>query len=138
MTVLEGLVEAGEIKKGIYWCKIKGKELSLRASKLQDILYDAIGRHTATAITNALPAVQFPRKCYVFSSSITSWKELRATINDSFVAILYKGKVWALRSKSGILEAFVDKNISDIEEMDIPTYMMKLTIQISWVCFMRL
>lgn len=120
MTVLEGLVEAGEIKKGIYWCKTKGKELSLRASKFmdkactrnaqsavveiddfdslmyslylamnlenasidelwkgkdkkQDILYDAIGRHAATAITNALPAVQFPRKCYVFSSSITSW-----------------------------------------------------------------
>lgn len=98
----------------------KGKD------KKQDILYGAIGRHTATAITNALPAVQFPRKCYVFSSSITSWKELRATINDSFVAILYKGKVWALGSKSGILEAFVDKNISGIEEMDIPTYMMKL------------
>ncbi len=173
MTVLEGLVEAGEIKKGIYWCKTKGKELSLRASKFmdkactrnaqsavveiddfdslmyslylamnlenasidelwkgkdkkQDILYDAIGRHAATAITNALPAVQFPRKCYVFSSSITSWKELRATINDSFVAILYKRKVWALGSKIGILEAFVDKNISGIEEMDIPIYMMKL------------
>ena len=57
--------------------------------KKQDILYDAIGRHTATAITNALPAVQFPRKCYVFSSNITSWKELRATINASFVAILH-------------------------------------------------
>lgn len=173
MTVLEGLVEAGEIKKGIYWCKPKGKELGLRASnfmdkactrneqsavveiddfdslmyslyvamnlenasidelwkdndKKQDILYDTIGRHTATAITNALPAVQFPRKCYVFSSNITSWKELRATINDSFVAILHKGKVWALGSKCGILEAFADKNISDIEEMDIPTYMMKL------------
>ncbi len=94
--------------------------------KKQDILYDAVGRHTATAITNALPAVQFPRKCYVFSSNITSWKELRATTNNSCVAILYKGKVWALGSKSGILDAFADKNISDIEEMDIPTYMMKL------------
>lgn len=173
MTVLEGLVEAGEVKKGIYWCKPKGIELGLRASKFmdkacmgneqsavveiddfdslmyslylamnlenssidelwkgndkkQDIIYDAVGRHTATAITNALPAVQFPRKCYVFSSNITSWKELRATVNDSCVAILYKGKVWALGSKSGILEAFADKNISDIEEIDIPTYMMKL------------
>lgn len=173
MTVLEGLVEAGEIKKGIYWCKPKGTELGLRANKFmdkacmrneqsavveiddfdslmfslylamnlenssidelwkgndkkQDILYDAVGRHAATAITNALPAVQFPRKCYVFSSNITSWKELRATVNDSCVAILCKGKVWALGSKCGILEAFADKNISDIEEMDIPTYMMKL------------
>lgn len=173
MTVLEALVEAGEIKKGIYWCKPKGTELSLRASnfmdkactrneqsavveiddfdslmyclylsmnlenssidelwkgndKKQDILFDAVGKHTATAITNALPAVQFPRKCYVFSSNITSWKELRSTSNYSCVAILYKGKVWALGSKSGILDAFADKNISDIEEMDIPTYMMKL------------
>lgn len=173
MTVLETLVEAGEIKKGIYWCKPKGTELSLRASnfmdkacrkneqsavveiddfdslmhglylsmnlenssidelwksndKKQDILYDAVGRHTATAITNALPAVHFPRKCYVFSSNITSWKELRATTNNSCVAILYKGKVWALGSKSGIIDAFADKNISDLEEMDIPTYMMKL------------
>lgn len=36
MTVLEGLVEAGEIKKGIYWCKPKGKELGLRASNFMD------------------------------------------------------------------------------------------------------
>ena len=173
MTVLERLVDAGEIKKGIYWCKPKGTELGFRASKFmdkactsneqsaiveiddfdslmysmylamnlkntkidelwrgnaknQDILYDAVGRHSATAITNALTAVQYPRKCYVFTSNITSWKELRATVNDSCVAILYKGKVWALGNKSGILDAFADKIISDIEEMDIPTYMMKL------------
>lgn len=94
--------------------------------KKQEILYDAIGRHTASAITNALPAIQFPRKCYVFSSNITTWKELRAITNNSCVAILHKGKVWALGSKNGILEAFADKNISDIEEMDIPIYMMKL------------
>lgn len=94
--------------------------------KKQEILYDAIGRHTASVITNALPAIQFPRKCYVFSSNITTWKELRAITNNSCVAILYKGKVWALGSKNGILEAFADKNISDIEEMDIPIYMMKL------------
>ncbi|RAZ19132.1 hypothetical protein DK853_51515, partial [Klebsiella oxytoca] len=54
------------------------------------------------------------------------WKELRATTNNSCVAILYKEKVWTLGSKSGILEAFADKNISNIEEMDIPIYMMKL------------
>ena len=94
--------------------------------KKQEILYDAIGRHTASAITNALPAIQFPRKCYVFSSNITTWKELRAITNNSCVAILHKGKVWALGSKNGILEAFADKNISDIEEMDIPIYMIKL------------
>jgi hypothetical protein len=94
--------------------------------KKQEILYDAIGRHTASAITNALPAIQFPRKCYAFSSNITTWKELRAITNNSCVAILHKGKVWALGSKNGILEAFADKNISDIEEMDIPIYMMKL------------
>lgn len=173
MTVLEELVEAGEIKKGVYWCKPKGTKLGLRAcrfmdkacsvneqsavveiddfdslmyslyvamnlkniridelwkdtDKKQDILYDSIGRHASIAITNALPAVQFPRKCYVFSSDVTSWKELRATVNDSCVAILYKGKVWALGRKTGILEAFADKNIRDIEEMDIPTYMMKM------------
>ena len=94
--------------------------------KKQEILYDAIGRHTASAITNALPAIQFPRKCYVFSSNITTWKELRSITNKSCVAILHKGKVWALGSKNGILEAFADKNISYIEEMDIPIYMMKL------------
>lgn len=94
--------------------------------KKQEILYDAIGRHTASAITNALSAIQFPRKCYVFSSNITTWKELRAITNNSCVAILHKGKVWALGSKNGILEAFADKIISDIEEMDIPIYMMKL------------
>lgn len=97
----------------------KLKNTALELQKLEDEIYDAIGKHTATVITNALPAVQFPRKCYVFSSSITTWKELRATTNNSCVAILYKGKVWALGSKSGILEAFADKNINNIEEMDI-------------------
>ena len=173
MSVLEELISEDGIKKGVYWCKPKGSNLSIRACKFmetacnvneqsavveieafddlmyslylamnlenssidelwkghdkkQDILYDAIGKHTATVITNALSAMQFPRKCYVFSSSITTWKELRATTNNSCVAILYKGKVWTLGSKSGILEAFADKNISNIEEMDIPIYMMKL------------
>ena len=79
--------------------------------KKQDILYDAIGKHTATVLTNALPAMQFPRKCYVFSSSITTWKELRSTTNNSCVAILYKGKVWTLGSKSGILEDFAEKTL---------------------------
>ena len=173
MSVLEGLINEGGIKKGVYWCKTRGSNLSIRACKFmenacnvneqsavveidgfddlmyslylamnlensnidelwkgndkkQEILYDAIGRHTASAITNALPAIQFPRKCYVFSSNITTWKELRSITNKSCVAILHKGKVWALGSKNGILEAFADKNISYIEEMDIPIYMMKL------------
>lgn len=39
---------------------------------------------------------------------------------------MHKGKVWALGSKNGILEAFADKITSNIEEMDVPTYMMKL------------
>lgn len=173
MSVLEGLINEGGIKKGVYWCKPRGSNLSIRACKFmenacnvneqsavveidgfddlmyslylamnlensnidelwkgndkkQEILYDAIGKHTASAITNALPAIQFPRKCYVFSSNITTWKELRSITNKSCVAILHKGKVWALGSKNGILEAFADKNISYIEEMDIPIYMMKL------------
>lgn len=173
MSVLEGLINEGGIKKGVYWCKPRGSNLSIRACKFmenackvneqsavveidgfddlmyslylamnlensnidelwkendkkQEILYDAIGMHTASAITNALPAIQFPRKCYVFSSNITTWKELRSITNKSCVAILHKGKVWALGSKNGILEAFADKNISYIEEMDIPIYMMKL------------
>ena len=173
MSVLEELINEGGIKKGVYWCKLRGSKLSIRACKFmenacnvneqsavveidgfddlmyslylamnlentnidelwkghdkkQEILYDAIGRHTASAITNALSAIQFPRKCYVFSSNITTWKELRAITNNSCVAILHKEKVWALGSKNGILEAFADKIISDIEEMDIPIYMMKL------------
>lgn len=101
-------------------------ELWKANDKKQEITYNSIGRHTEIAITNALHAIQFPKKCYVFSSNISTWKELRATINDSCVAILHKGKVWALGSKNGILEAFADKIISNIEEMDIPTYMMKL------------
>ncbi len=173
MMVLEELIEAGGIKKGVYWCKPKGTVLSARASKFmnnacekneqsavveiedfdslmyslylamnlenscidalwkdngkkQDILYDGVGRHTATVVTNALPALQFPRRCYAFNSSITSWKELREINSNSCVAILHKGKVWALGSKGGILDTFADKIIGNVEEMDIPTYMMKL------------
>lgn len=101
-------------------------ELWKANDKKQEITYNSIGRHTEIAITNALHAIQFPKKCYVFSLNISTWKELRATINDSCVAILHKGKVWALGSKNGILEAFADKITSNIEEMDIPIYMMKL------------
>ena len=173
MSVLEGLIKEGAIKKGVYWCKTKDSNLSERAHKFmenacddneqsavveiddfdglmyslyvamnlynsnidelwkshdkrQEITYNAIGKHTGTTITNALIAMQFPKKCYVFSSTINTWKELRATINNFCVAILHKGKVWALGSKNGILESFTDKIIGDIEEMDIPTYMMKL------------
>lgn len=101
-------------------------ELWKANDKKQEITYNSIGRHTEIAITNALHAIQFPKKCYVFSSNISTWKELRATINDSCVAILHKGKVWALGSMNGISEAFADKITSNIEEMDIPTYMIKL------------
>lgn len=173
MTVLEELVREGGIKKGIYWCKPKGIELSVRASefmnkacdsneqstvveiedfdslmyslylalnlenssidelwkavdKKRDILYDAVGKHTATAVSNALQALQYPRKCYAFSADISSWKELRKTTEDSCVAIFYNGRVWALGGKKEIKEAFAGKIIGSIEEMNIPTYMMKL------------
>ena len=94
--------------------------------KKQDILYDGIGKHNSVAVTNALPALQYPRKCYVFSSSIASWKELRETVDDTCVAILHKGQVWALGSKTGIVDAFANKIIGNVEELDIPAYMMKL------------
>lgn len=173
MTVLEELIESGEIKKGVYWCQPKGSPLSSRASKLmekacklneqsavvdiddfdgvmyrlylsmnlensqidalwksadkkQDILYDGVGKHNAVAVTNALPALQYPRKCYVFNSSIASWKDLKETVDDTCVAVLYKGRVWALGSKTGILNAFANRIIGELEELDIPTYMMKL------------
>lgn len=173
MTVLEKLVEAGGVKKGVYWCITKGAELGARASKFmkmacdkneqsavveiddfdslmyslyltlnlenstidllwknnykkQDILYNILGKHTASALTNALPALKFPKKCYVFKSNITSWKELKETTNDSCVAALYKGKVWALGSKNGISNAFAGKILGNVEELDIPTYMMRL------------
>lgn len=173
MTVLEELVREGGIKKGIYWCKPKGTELSVRAcefmnkacnsneqsavveiedfdslmyslylalnienssidelwkatEKKRDILYDAVGRHTATAVSNALQALRYPRKCYVFSADITSWKELRKTTGNSCVAIFYNGRVWALGDKKEIIDAFAGKIEGDIEEMDIPMYMMKL------------
>ena len=58
-------------------------ELWKANDKKQEITYNSIGRHTEIAITNALHAIQFPKKCYVFSSNISTWKELRATINDS-------------------------------------------------------
>jgi hypothetical protein len=101
-------------------------ELWKDTSKKRDILYNGIGKHKDVAITNALPALQYPRRCYAFSSSISSWKELRETTNDTCVAILHKGKVWALGSKAGILNAFSNKMIGNVEELDIPTYMMKL------------
>lgn len=173
MTVLEKLVEAGGVKKGVYWCKTKGAELGPRASefmkmacdkneqsavveiddfdslmyslyltlnlenstidllwknndKKQDILYNILGKHTASALTNALPALKFPKKCYVFKSNITSWKELKETTNDSCVAALYKGKVWTLGCKNGISDAFAGKILGNVEELDIPTYMMRL------------
>lgn len=173
MTVLEKLVEAGGVKKGVYWCITKGAELGARASKFmkmacdkneqsavveiddfdslmyslyltlnlenstidllwknnykkQDILYNILGKHTASALTNALPALKFPKKCYVFKSNIMSWKELKETTNDSCVAALYKGKVWALGSKNGISNAFAGKILGNVEELDIPTYMMRL------------
>lgn len=173
MSVLEGAVELGKIKKGIYWCVPRGMELSARVSsfmeracelndqsvvveienfdnlmyevylgmnlnsvlidkqwkgsgKKQDILYDNIGKHMSSAVTNALLALQFPRKCYVFNASISTWKELKETVDDTCVAILYARKVWALGSKTGIINAFANKNMGEIEELDIPTYMMKL------------
>lgn len=173
MTVLEELISVGGVKKGVYWCKPKGSELSIRANTFmekayesneqsavveiedfdelmhgmylsinienssidemwknndakQDILYDAIGKHTETAITNAFSAIKFPRRCFVFNSSVESWKELRTIASEYCVAILYKGKVWALGSKEEILKTFIDKNISNFQEMDIPEYMMKL------------
>ena len=92
----------------------------------QPILYENIGRHKSTAVTNALCALQYPRKCYVFNANISSWKELRETINDTCVAVLYKGMVWALGSKAGIVHAFAGKINGDIDELDIPLYMMKL------------
>lgn len=95
-------------------------------SKKQAILYEGLDRHTAVAVTNALPALKYPRKCYVFNSSITSWKELRETVNDTCVAILYRGKIWALGSKAGIVNAFASKIQSNVEELNIPTYMMEL------------
>lgn len=36
MTVLEELVEAGEIIRGVYWCKPKGTKLGLRACRFMD------------------------------------------------------------------------------------------------------
>ena len=173
MTVLNRLIDTGEIKKGVYWCQPKGVALSLKASefmekacevneesalveidnfdglmyrlylamnlenpqidalwkradKKQNILYDGVGRHTANVVTNALPALRYPQKCYVFETNITSWEELRRTVDDACVAILYKGKVWALGSKSSIINAFAEKIEGGIEELEIPRYMMEL------------
>lgn len=101
-------------------------ELWKVTNKKRDILYDALGRHTATAVTNALPALQYPRRCYAFSSTITSWKELRETNSSSYVAILHNGKVWALGSKREIVDIFASKIIGNVEEVDIPAYMIEL------------
>ena len=101
-------------------------ELWKQGEKKQEILYNGIARHTAVSVTNALPALQFPKKCYVFEANITSWKELRETIDTSCVAVLNRGRVWALGDKEQILNAFKGKITSDIQEMDIPGYMMKL------------
>lgn len=173
MKVLEELVDANQLKKGIYWCQPKGVTLSSRAKTLmekacyknevstiveisnfdglmyklfmsmnlqnsqidtmwkqcdkrQDILYDNVGECKATAVTNALTALQYPRKCHVFNSDIKSWKELRETVNDFCTAILYKKRVWALGSKIEILNAFSEKINGEIEELSISQYMMKL------------
>lgn len=173
MKVLEELVDANQVKKGIYWCHPEGVVLSSRAKefiekacskneestiveisdfdglmyklfmslnlqnskidtlwkqcdKRQDILYDNIGEYGATAVTNALTALQYPRKCYVFNSDIKSWKELRETVNEFCTAILYKQRVWALGSKNEIVNAFSGKIVGEIEELSISQYMMQL------------
>lgn len=101
-------------------------ELWKRAEKKQNLLYNAIGTSKDTVVTNALPALQFPRKCYVFNSSIVTWKELRETLNDKCTGILYKGQIWTLGNKTEIINAFGEKILGDINELDIPEYMMKL------------
>jgi len=97
-----------------------------QSDKKQTILYNNIGKHNSVALTNGLCALEYPRKCYVFSSSISTWKELRETTDSTCVAALSKGKIWALGSKTGIINAFSNKIHSEIEELDIPIYMMKL------------
>lgn len=92
----------------------------------QDFCYENIGKHSITAKTNALIAFQYPKKCYVFESEVSSWKELRQLEDDSFAAILYRNKVWALGEKTGILNAFSGKVRGQVEELDIPQYMMEL------------
>ncbi len=94
--------------------------------KKQDFCYENIGKHTTTAKTNALVAFQYPKKCYVFESEIYSWKELRQLEDETFAAILQGKKIWALGEKAGILNAFSGKIQGQVEELDIPQYMMKL------------
>lgn len=101
-------------------------DLWKKDEKKQAIVYENIGKHFETAVTNALPALKYPRKCYVFQSTISSWKELNETLNDACVAILYRNQVWALGDKEEIKNAFSNKIVSDIEEMEIPEYLMKL------------
>lgn len=90
------------------------------------ILYEGIEKHRSVAMTNALQATQYPQKCYVFDTTIKTWKELRNCVNNTCAAILRKGKVWALGDKSDLANVFSDKVIGSIEEMDIPMYMMQL------------
>lgn len=94
--------------------------------KKQNLLYNAIAATKDVVVTNGLPALQYPQKCYVFNSCITTWKELRITLGDTCTGILYKGQVWALGNKEEILNAFDRKIVGDISELDIPLYMMKL------------
>lgn len=97
-----------------------------QSDKKQTILYNNIGKYNSVALTNGVCALEYPHKCYVFSSSIATWKELRQITNNTCVAALSKGKVWALGSKSEIINAFSNKIHGEIEELNISTYMMKL------------
>lgn len=173
MTVLEQLIKANGLKRGVYWCQPKGVALSTRAKQFMEeacnlnedsavvdindfddllhrlylamniensyidslwkqcdtkpaILYEGIGKHSSMALTNALQAIQYPRKCYVFESSIKTWKELKNTVDNTCIAILCQGKVWALGNKTDIANVFSNKVIGSMDEMDIPVYMMKL------------
>lgn len=92
----------------------------------QDFCYENIGKHLTIAKTNALIAFQYPKKCYAFEADISSWKELRQLEDNSFTAILQGKKVWALGEKTGILNAFSSKIQGQVEELDIPQYMMNL------------
>lgn len=101
-------------------------DLWKREDKKQDLLYNSIGICKDILMTNALPALKFPMKCYVFSSTITRWRELRKITDDRCVAILYKKQIWSLGNKQDIKKCFAGNIIGEIEELEIPQYLMKL------------
>ncbi len=89
---------------------------------IKPVLFGGLKKRSAFTKTNTFESIIVPTKGYVFDTTITSWKELKAYLKDSkgVVAALFKGQVWAFGFIEEIREIF-DKTLkSEIRLSEFP------------------